>query len=153
MLYIIYIKINLKLKFIYFLFIENIFSEYINKNMLQNLTVVELREKCKKKGFKGYSNKCKKDLLHLLQKKKNPMKGGGNIDFPGHFWKSPDRIIDETRMEILFSFIPDEWASIDEDDISKGATFNYKRNEYKIVRVNRVEIDGFEQLEVEAERI
>ena len=42
---------------------------------LKNHTVKELREKCKKKGIKGYSNKNKADLVKLLKvKKKKPLK-------------------------------------------------------------------------------
>jgi hypothetical protein len=48
-----------------------------------SLTITELREKCKKKGIKGYSSLCKKDLVkklkkHKVSKKKSKksMKGG-----------------------------------------------------------------------------
>jgi len=50
---------------------------------LESLTITELKEKCKKKGIKGYSSLCKKDLVKKLGKKKvskkkskKSMKGG-----------------------------------------------------------------------------
>ena len=47
------------------------------KSDLNNKTVLELKEICKKKELKGYSKLCKDDLVKMLSKK---LKKGGNMN-------------------------------------------------------------------------
>lgn len=112
--------------------------------ILEKLTVIQLIEKCKKKGIKGYSNKSKKDLLLLLKNKK--FKGGATIT-------------DETIIDPDKSF----WGATHFKYLGRGIKFNYpieqfpyydsefavnrivKYNEdlYRISSINAEYIDGF----------
>ena len=55
------------------------------KSELNNKTVLELKEICKKKELKGYSKLCKDDLVKMLSK--NLKKGGDNVSPCEKFFK------------------------------------------------------------------
>ena len=75
--------------------------------MYENLTLKELKSKCKKRGIKGYSNLRKKDVIKLLRKHNNHSYRVGRrsksriLQPTNHLKKKGDKKKEDSTMDTL----------------------------------------------------
>ena len=120
------------------------FLSFIKLKMYENLSVPELKKKCKMKNLSGYSTLNKKQLINLLRKKN--MRGGGeNILVLNQNEFNLFKHTQEDQMHYLtLSFYQDELIDNPEyeelfHDIERSLTskvLSVSGNKYKIIKLS-----------------